>query len=83
MEWLRKWLDRRRVKALKLKIARMKVEAKAAEVEPLMPAVETISGRIRRERLVVLERAVEKIDLLQTPGAQSSACNPNTGNDKA
>lgn len=78
MEWLHKWLDRRRVKALKLKIARMKIEAEAAEVVPLMPAVETISHRIRRERLVVLEKAVEKIDLQQTSDARSSACIPNT-----
>ena len=81
MEWIRKWLDRRRVKALKLKIARMKIEAAAAEVEPLMPAVETVSHRIRRERLVVLEKAVEKIELQQTPGAQSSAWISNA--DKA
>jgi len=79
MEWIRKWLDRRRVKALKLKVARMKIEAEAAEVEPLMPAVETISHRIRRERLVVLERAIEKIELQQTSGAQSSTCISNTG----
>lgn len=79
MEWISKWLDRRRVKALKLKIARMKIEAEAAEVEPLMPAVETISHRIRRERLVVLEKAVEKIDLLQTPDTQSAVGSSKTG----
>ncbi len=62
MNWLKNWLDRRRVKALKAKIERMKIEAKKAELVPLMPAVETISHRIRRERLVVLERAIEKIE---------------------
>lgn len=62
MNWLQNWLDRRRVKALKAKIERMKIEAKNAEVVPLMPAVETITHRIRRERLVVLERAIEKIE---------------------
>lgn len=78
MDWLQKWLDRRRVKALKLKIARMKIEAEAAEVEPLMPAVETISHRIRMERLVVLEKAVEKIDLQNNAGATTLARIPQT-----
>lgn len=62
MNWISRWFEARRVKALKKKIARMKNEAKEAEVEPLMPAVETISNRIRRERIVVLEKAVEKMD---------------------
>ena len=74
MEWIQNWLDKRRVKSLKKKIARMKIEAEAAEIEPLMPAVETISPRIRRERLVVLERAVEKIEHQQKAGAQPSDC---------
>jgi hypothetical protein len=65
MNWLQKWIDRRRVKALKLKIERMKTEAKAAEIEPLMPAMETISRKIRLERLVVLERAIKKIENTQ------------------
>jgi hypothetical protein len=72
MNWIREWLDQRRIKALKSKIARMRIEAEAAAVEPLMPAVETISHRIRLERLVVLERAVEKIEPKQTTGTQSS-----------
>lgn len=62
MNWIKRWFDERRVKALKRKIARMKNEAKEADVEPLMPAMETISNRIRRERIVVLEKAIEKID---------------------
>ena len=62
MDWLRKWLDRRRVRALKKKVARMKTEAKEAELVPLMPAMETISRRIRLERLVVLEKAVTEIE---------------------
>jgi hypothetical protein len=78
MEWIRNWLDRRRIKALKRKVARMRIEAEAAEVEPLMPAVETISHRIRKERLVVLERAVEKIEQQQTSSAQSPEHIPAT-----
>jgi hypothetical protein len=62
MEWMQRWLDRRRVKALKRKIEQMKRDAAEAEVEPLMPAMETISHRIRLERLVVLERAAAKLD---------------------
>jgi hypothetical protein len=62
MEWIRKWLDERRVNALKQKVEKMKAEAAEAEVEPLMPAMETISRRIRLERLVVLERAVNDIE---------------------
>ncbi|MES2538959.1 MAG: hypothetical protein V4632_24140 [Pseudomonadota bacterium] len=50
-----------------MKIAKMKREAEAAAVEPLMPAVNTISGRIRLERIDVLEKAVEKIDAQRTP----------------
>jgi hypothetical protein len=66
MNWIEKWMDRRRIKAFKRKIARMKSEAEAAEVEPLLPAVETISHRIRLERLVVLEKAAEKLELAKT-----------------
>jgi hypothetical protein len=73
MEWMQKWLDRRRVKALKKKVERMKREAEEAEVVPLMPMVETISARIRRERLVVLEKAVEKIEMQQDPGTSAQA----------
>ena len=61
MNWLARWLDRRRVRKLKQRLARMKIKAQEAEVEPLMPMVETISGRILRERIKVLEKAVEKI----------------------
>lgn len=73
MNWIERWMERRRIKALKLKIARMKSEAKAAEVEPLMPAVETISHRIRLERLVVLEKAAEKLELTKTISANPPA----------
>jgi hypothetical protein len=66
MNWIEQWMERRRVKALKIKIERMKSEAKEAEVEPLMPAVETISRRILLERIVVLEKAMEKIESQQT-----------------
>ena len=62
MNWIEKWLETRRIHSLKRKIARMKSEAKAAEIEPLMPAVETTSHRIRLERIVILEKAVEKIE---------------------
>lgn len=65
MDWIQKWIDRRRVNALKLKIERMKIEARAAEIEPLMPAMETISRKIRLERLVVLEKAIDKIENCQ------------------
>jgi hypothetical protein len=62
MEWLHKWLDERRVRALKKRVERMRMEADEAELEPLMPAMETISRRIRRERLVILERAMNDIE---------------------
>ena len=67
MNWLDKWLNKRRVNAFKAKVARMKSEAEAAEIEPLMPAVETISRRIRLERIMVLEKAVEKITTQHLP----------------
>ena len=62
MGWIDKWIERRRIKALKRKLSRMKKEARAAEEEPLMPAMETISRKIRLERIDVLEKAVEKIE---------------------
>jgi hypothetical protein len=65
MEWLHKWLDERRVRALKKRVERMRMEADEAELEPLMPAMETISRRIRRERLVILERAMNDIERRQ------------------
>lgn len=62
MNWLQKWAERRRINQLKQRVARMKQAAAQAEIPPLMPALETISGRIRKERIVVLEKALEKID---------------------
>lgn len=69
MNWITNWLDKRRVNALKRRISRMKVKAEEAEVEPLMPMVETISGRILRERIMVLEKAIEKLDSQQAADA--------------
>lgn len=66
MNWIERWLDQRRVKALKKKVAKMKIKAEDAALVPLMPAVETISRRILLERIVVLEKAVEKIEAQKT-----------------
>jgi hypothetical protein len=63
--WIQKWVERRRIRALKARVARLKIDTVKAEEEDLvrlMPAVETISARIRSERLAVLEKALEKID---------------------
>ncbi|MDQ9170836.1 hypothetical protein Q8A64_10485 [Oxalobacteraceae bacterium R-40] len=73
MEWIQKWLDERRVRALKKRVERMRMEAQEAELEPLMPAMETISRRIRLERLVVLERVVHDIERRQTVSAADAA----------
>lgn len=65
MGWIQKWVERRRVQALKEKVARLKTDAEKAEeaeLVRLMPAVETISARIRSERLAVLEKALKKIE---------------------
>ena len=67
MNWITRWLDKRRVKNLKRRISQMKMKVEEVEAELLMPTVETISGRILRERIVVLEKAVEKIE--SQPGA--------------
>jgi hypothetical protein len=75
MEWLHKWLDERRVRALKKRVERMRMEAEEAELEPLMPAMETISRRIRRERLVILERAMNDIERRQAECAVESRLN--------
>jgi hypothetical protein len=73
LEKLNRWLTRRRVEALKQRVARMKKEAKEAELEPLMPVMETITRRIRLERLVVLERAVKDIERREALTAAASA----------
>ncbi|CAN5154895.1 hypothetical protein BH11PSE11_BH11PSE11_32580 [soil metagenome] len=62
MNWISRWLDRRRVEKLKQRIAYMKACAEEVEADLRMPTVETISGRILRERIDVLEKAVEKIE---------------------
>jgi hypothetical protein len=75
MEWIQKWLDERRVKALRKRVERMRMEAEEAELEPLMPAMETISRRIRLERLVILERAMQDIERRHVAGTAESPCN--------
>jgi hypothetical protein len=75
MEWLHKWLDERRVRALKKRVERMRMEAEEAELEPLMPAMETISRRIRRERLSILERAMNDIERRQAASAAETTRN--------
>jgi uncharacterized small protein (DUF1192 family) len=60
MNWLKRWIERDRIKTLKLKISQMKVEAKAAEDDCLMLSACTISSRI-----ALLEAAVKKIELQQ------------------
>lgn len=62
MNWITRWIDKRRVEKLKKRISQMKLCAETVEADLRMPTVETISGRILRERIVVLERAVEKIE---------------------
>ena len=65
MNWITRWIEKRRVEKLKKRILQMKlyVEAvEAVEADLRMPTVETISGRILRERIVVLEKAVEVIE---------------------
>lgn len=64
MNWLEKWCERRRIEALQRRVARMREQAAKAEEEALarlMPAMETITGRIRDERLAVLEKALDKV----------------------
>lgn len=63
MNWIDRWLEQRRVRALKQRIARMKSEVQAAEVEPLMPVLDTFNHRVLLERIIVLEKAVEKIEM--------------------
>ncbi|MGV3655148.1 MAG: hypothetical protein ACO1N5_13135 [Noviherbaspirillum sp.] len=75
MGWIEKWIEKRRIKALKRKLSRMKKEARAAEEEPLMPAMETISRKIRLERIDVLEKAVEKIESRQGDASKEASDN--------
>ena len=62
MNWIARWLEKRRVEQLKARILKMKLCVEAVEADLRMPTVETISGRILRERIVVLEKALEKLE---------------------
>ena len=62
MNWITKWRDKRRVDKLKARILKMKLCVDEVEADLRMPTVETISGRILRERIAVLEKAVEKLE---------------------
>lgn len=62
MNWVTRWLEKRRVKDLKRRISQMKIKAEEVEAELHMPTLETTSGRILKERIVLLEKAVEKLE---------------------
>jgi hypothetical protein len=62
MNWITRWLEKRHVDQLKARILKMKLCVETVEADLRMPTVETISGRILRERIVVLEKAVEKLE---------------------
>lgn len=64
MNWIAIWIEQRRLRALKRQIARMKNAAKAAEAEPepLTPRIETLYNRLRKEKIVILEKTVERIE---------------------
>ena len=73
MNWFSRWLDKRRVSDLKQRISEMKMRAERVarlEAELRMPTLETMTGRILRERIVVLEKAVEKIEAQPGPVAE-------------
>jgi hypothetical protein len=60
MNWLRQWLDRKRIKELQTKISDMKSEAEAAKEDRLALSACTISHRV-----ALLEQAVQKIEQRQ------------------
>lgn len=62
MNWIARWLEKRRVEQLKARILKMKLCVEVVEADLRMPTIETISGRILRERIDVLEKAVEKLE---------------------
>jgi len=68
MNWLEKWIARRRVKALKSKISEMKQDAKAAQEDQLALSAATITHRIE-----LLEKAVEKIEASANPSHSSDS----------
>lgn len=57
MKWLDNWLARRRAKALRMKISKMKEAARAAQEDQLTLSAATITHRIE-----LLEKAAEKIE---------------------
>ena len=59
MNWIKNWFDKRQLRDLNRRIAKMKNQFKEVQVDLGMPTLETISGRILQERIVLLEKAVE------------------------
>ena len=59
MNWITSWFDKRHMRELNRKIAKMKSQFEEVQVDLGMPTLETISGRILQERIVLLEKAVE------------------------
>ena len=62
MNWIKSWIDKRHMRDLKRKIEKMKTQVEEVEADLGMPTLETISGRILRERIDLLEKAVETIE---------------------
>jgi hypothetical protein len=72
MIWLEQWIERRRLHSLKQKIARLKKEAAEAENYTGLPAFDGATQKIRLERIVVLEQAVDKLEGGKRPAASDS-----------
>lgn len=67
MNWIRSWIDKRHMRELKRRIAKMKAQFDEVQVDLGMPTLETISGRILHERIVLLEKAVETMEAHDRP----------------
>lgn len=62
MNWFEHWMERRRLRNLQTKIARLKKEVEDAENSTTLPAYLGLSTNILRERISVLEQAAQRIE---------------------
>jgi hypothetical protein len=72
MNWFEHWMERRRLRNLQHKIARLKKEVEEAENSTTLPAYLGLSTNILRERISVLEQAAQRIEEIKS-GPRHSA----------
>lgn len=70
MNWIKSWFEKRHSRELKRKIAKMRAQVVEVQADLGMPTLETISGRILQERILLLEKAVETMESQHRTGEE-------------